>query len=91
MFLKKVEDSDRNISLNSNESERVNLETSLAQATVKWIKLIAQNFKEAQEKYPKEKEYLQKGIWYSSDLLKACQVRKQPKMVEFIKKRTNRL
>lgn len=68
------------------KEELDSLRDAIGQATIRWMKLIAQNHQEAMQNYPHDHKYLQKNLWYAEGLAKACQASKQPKMVAFIKK-----
>lgn len=59
--------------------------TGLRESMVKWMKIIAENNKEAMENYKNNLNYLQKNIWYAEDHLLACDAL-SPSMAKFIRK-----
>ena len=62
------------------------LRNKLGQATVKWMKEITKGSNEALGGYQKDNTFLQKKMWYGSDLLEACNKCNQNTMVDFLMK-----
>lgn len=74
------------ITLVDDKKELDSLRERIAQAAIRWMKLIDQSHQEALQKYHEDHKYLQKNIWYAEDLVKACQASREPKMVDYIKR-----
>lgn len=61
----------------------VNLESLLAQTTLKWLKVISKNFQENVENY-QDVDRIQKGVWYAEDFLRACR-HHNPAIFDYVK------
>lgn len=60
------------------------LRDQLGQAQVRWMQKICRSNQKAVNGYRTDKHYLQKGIWYVTDLRKACIEMKQQAMLKFL-------
>ena len=64
--------------------EHIELRDRLGEATTRWMQEICTASNEAESNYKKDKRYIQKCVWYASDLLKACKDLNQASMVKFL-------
>lgn len=60
------------------------LRDQLGTAQVRWMQTICKGSNEALRGYHEEKGYIQKRVWYISDLRKACEELNQPGMLKFL-------
>lgn len=58
---------------------------TIAEATVRWITMIAQNAHDAMVNYSTDNKYLEQNMWYAEDLWKASLAAKNTTVIEWMK------